>query len=51
MRPAGVLPSADNLESPSLEGMACSRDDDRFRNVMERGSLSWFPSTPFRMAT
>jgi hypothetical protein len=47
VRSAGALPSTDDLESHFLEGMACSRDDDRFRNIMERGSLSWFPSTKF----
>jgi hypothetical protein len=42
---AGPLPSADDLEAPALERVAGSGDDDGFRKVVERGSLSWFPST------
>jgi hypothetical protein len=47
VQPTGTLPPADDLQPQAFEWVACSRDDDRFRNVVERGSLSWFPSTPF----
>jgi hypothetical protein len=47
MRLAGAEPSTDELEALAFERVASPCDDDRFRNIVERGSLSWFPSAAF----
>jgi hypothetical protein len=44
---AGASPPTDELEALAFERMAGPSDDDRFRKVVERGSLSWFPLAAF----
>jgi hypothetical protein len=39
MQPVDVLPSANDRKALAFERVARSRDDDRFRKVVVRGSL------------
>jgi hypothetical protein len=49
MQLADVLPSADDRQALAFERVAHPGNDDRFRKVVERGSLSGFPSTTSTM--
>src|SRR5260363_195729 len=44
VRSASAQLPPDDLEALTLKWVANSCDDGRFRNVLERGSLSWFRS-------